>query len=429
MKMDSPQDHPSGRKRRPENSKTVKTGPVVQPINRQSTEEINVVKVLPSKTTGHLIPLLLLTIAAGATRLWRLGQPSAVVFDELFYSRFVHMYINRIFFFDSNPPFGKQLIATAAYLAGYGNQNETFEQIGDPYAEDTPIVVLRLLPALFGAFLIPVSYLISTELGYSRFESTVTACCFLFDNALVTGSRFVLIDSINLCLLLLAVLFVLRFTHEACLSYTSAKYGLLTGLFMGLSISTKFLSLNTLLVLGWVVVRHFWKTIDDLTISAGKLWKYLLFWVFLVFWVPLGVYVATFYVHFLVLNKAGPYDAMMSTRFQASLEGGLAAITQGQPYDIAHGSQITLRNVAGVNEEPCWLHSHDAVYPVRYEGTNRGSSHQQQVTCYSFKDVNNWWIVKRPGKKISGVAGYPDVIQDRDIIELVHGISGRLLNR
>ena len=27
----------------------------------------------------------------------------------------------------------------------------------------------------------------------------------------------------------------------------------------------------------------------------------------------------------------------------------------------------------------------------------RGSSHQQQVSCYSYKDINNWWIVKRPG--------------------------------
>jgi dolichyl-phosphate-mannose--protein O-mannosyl transferase len=40
------------------------------------------------------------------------------------------MYINRLFHFDSNPPFAKQLIAIAGYWAGYGKQNETFDKIG-----------------------------------------------------------------------------------------------------------------------------------------------------------------------------------------------------------------------------------------------------------------------------------------------------------
>jgi dolichyl-phosphate-mannose-protein mannosyltransferase len=74
------------------------------------------------------------------------------------------------------------------------------------------------------------------------------------------------------------------------------------------------------------------------------------------------------------------------------MKGGLASITKGQPLEIAHGSQVTLRHTHG---RACWLHSHQALYPIRYPD-NRGSSHQQQVTCYSFKDVNNWWIVKRP---------------------------------
>ena len=55
------------------------------------------------------------------------------------------------------------------------------------------------------------------------------------------------------------------------------------------------------------------------------------------------------------------------------------------------GSQITLRHTFG--QPPCWLHSHQHVYPLKYPD-ERGSSHQQQVTCYAFKDVNNWWIVK-----------------------------------
>lgn len=60
------------------------------------------------------------------------------------------------------------------------------------------------------------------------------------------------------------------------------------------------------------------------------------------------------------------------------------------------------------------------MYPIRYPD-KRGSSHQQQVTCYSFKDVNNWWIVKRPEKNDLVVEQPVDSIKHNDIIQLVHG--------
>lgn len=73
------------------------------------------------------------------------------------------------------------------------------------------------------------------------------------------------------------------------------------------------------------------------------------------------------------------------------------------------------------------MHSHAHVYPVRY-ADKRGSSHQQQVTCYSFKDVNNWWIVKRPDKTDLVVGDEPDAVRHGDEVQLVHGITSRALN-
>ncbi|QQP56419.1 Protein Omannosyltransferase 1like [Caligus rogercresseyi] len=55
---------------------------------------------------------------------------------------------------------------------------------------------------------------------------------------------------------------------------------------------------------------------------------------------------------------------MMTSAFQASLDGGLSSIIRGQPSIVAHGSQITLRHTHG---KTCWLHSHEHVYPVRYQ--------------------------------------------------------------
>ncbi|CAG2182950.1 unnamed protein product, partial [Oppiella nova] len=73
------------------------------------------------------------------------------------------------------------------------------------------------------------------------------------------------------------------------------------------------------------------------------------------------------------------------------------------------------------------MHSHQALYPIRYPD-NRGSSHQQQVTCYSFKDVNNWWIVKRPHVNDLVISEPIDRIKDGDYVQLIHGMSGRALN-
>ncbi|KAM7144291.1 protein O-mannosyl-transferase 1 isoform 3-T3 [Macrochelys suwanniensis] len=64
---------------------------------------------------------------------------------------------------------------------------------------------------------------------------------------------------------------------------------------------------------------------------------------------------------------------------------------------------------------------------VGYEN-GRGSSHQQQVTCYPFKDVNNWWIVKDPGMQQLVVSNPPRPVRHGHIVQLVHGITTRYLN-
>ena len=103
-----------------------------------------------------------------------------------------------------------------------------------------------------------------------------------------------------------------------------------------------------------------------------------------------------------------------SLAFQASLEGGLSSIIRGQPLAVAHGSQITLRHTHG---RTCWLHSHEHVYPIRYPD-GRGSSHQQQMSCYGYKDVNNWWIVKKPDREDLAVIEPIDVIKHGDVIQI-----------
>jgi dolichyl-phosphate-mannose--protein O-mannosyl transferase len=97
----------------------------------------------------------LLFMIAFAFRFYRLDEPASIVsvikkfiylfiielvfinyfnlinyrFDELHYGKFVSLYLKGIFFFDSQPPLGKQLISLSAYIAGYKGDN-TFSSIG-----------------------------------------------------------------------------------------------------------------------------------------------------------------------------------------------------------------------------------------------------------------------------------------------------------
>ena len=56
------------------------------------------------------------------------------------------------------------MIALSGYVSGFDGGSFGFDKIGTPYPEDVPYVVLRLVPALFGALLTPTVFLILTEL-------------------------------------------------------------------------------------------------------------------------------------------------------------------------------------------------------------------------------------------------------------------------
>ena len=89
---------------------------------------------------------------------------------------------------------------------------------------------------------------------------------------------------------------------------------------------------------------------------------------------------------------------------------------------LRYGSQISLIN----QDLRCWLHSHDHLYPLKYPD-ERGSSYQQQVTCYEFEDINNLWEIRRPDDKDDETDSSP--IRNKDIVQLVHMNSSKLLNR
>ncbi|KAH8379658.1 hypothetical protein KR009_006425 [Drosophila setifemur] len=387
--------------------------------------EAKTAAVTPPFTVSLSIDLFSWTLflLAFGTRFYKLATPAHIVFDELHYGKYISLYMRNIFFFDQHPPLGKQLVAGLVSMAGYDG-NYTFSRIGGAYAPNVPIFWFRFIPALCGSLLAPVVYKLLLEAKLSRWAAALGGLLVVLDNSLLTQSRFVLMESMLLLATTLGIACLLRFQHSPLGSLQWVSSGAAAALFLGAAGVIKYIGYLALALAIYLLCRQLWRLLYDARLTNGQLWIHAFSRLLLFVGIPFAVYVGVFYVHFRTLHRAGPHDSIMTSAFQASLEGGLASITTGQPVAVVHGSQITLRHTHG---RTCWLHSHAAVYPVRYKD-KRGSSHQQQVTCYSFKDVNNWWIVKRPSKDDLVVGDHPDVIQHGELIQLVHGITSRALN-
>ncbi|XP_078186277.1 protein O-mannosyl-transferase 1 isoform X7 [Callithrix jacchus] len=298
-------------------------------------------------------------------------------FDEVYYGQYISFYMKRIFFLDdSGPPFGHMVLALGGYLGGFDG-NFLWNRIGAEYSSNVPVWSLRLLPALAGALSVPMAYQIVLELHFSHCAAVGAALLMLIENALITQSRLMLLESVLIFFNLLAVLSYLKFFNCQKQSPFSLSWWFwltLTGVACSCAVGIKYMGVFTYMLMLVVAAVHAWHLIGDQTLSNG----------------------------------------------------GLARITQGQPLEVAFGSQVTLRSVFG-KPVPCWLHSHQNTYPMIYEN-GRGSSHQQQVTCYPFKDVNNWWIVKDPRRHQLVVSSPLRPVRHGDMVQLVHGMTARSLN-
>uniref|UniRef100_A0A3P8VEC5 dolichyl-phosphate-mannose--protein mannosyltransferase n=1 Tax=Cynoglossus semilaevis TaxID=244447 RepID=A0A3P8VEC5_CYNSE len=357
---------------------------------------------LPLMVTAQVdLVLVLVTVLSLWTRLCHLSYPNAVVFDEVYYGQFVSLYMKRVFFIDdSGPPLGHMILALGAYLGGFDG-NFAWNRIGAEYPCSVSVWTLRFLPALCGALCVPLVYLLTLELKFSHLSALGAALLLLLENSLIVQSRFMLLESVLIFFVLLAFFSYLCFYNlliGPLLLSSWFRYGwlLLCGASCGAAIGVKYMGLFSYLLLLGVASLHTWNLIGDRTLSVCVQCVCRFFCLLVL---PVLLYVFWFYVHLSILSHSGPHDQLMSSAFQASLRGGLSRITQGQPLEVAYGSQVTLKSSAS-QPIPCWLHSHKANYPIRCSG------HLQEM------------MVSSP----------PRPVRHGDVIQLVHGMTSRFLN-
>ncbi|NXS97510.1 POMT2 transferase, partial [Jacana jacana] len=244
--------------------------------------------------------------------------------DETHFGKMGSYYINRTFFFDVHPPLGKMLIGLAGYLSGYDG-TFPFQKPGDRYEQHNYMGmrgVRHYRPVL--SWLALLCFLVHIlELSKSLPAALLTAFILIFDTGCITLSQYILLDPILMFFLMGAVLSMVKCNSCADRPFSASWWFWLslTGVNLAGAMGVKFVGLFVVLLVGLNTVYDLWDLLGDLSLSLVMFGKHLLARVLCLILLPLALYVATFAVHFTVLNKSGPGDGFFSSAFQSQLIG------------------------------------------------------------------------------------------------------------
>ncbi|OSD08401.1 glycosyltransferase family 39 protein [Trametes coccinea BRFM310] len=361
------------------------------------------------------IPPIIYTLLSCYTRFHLIGKSNVVVWDEAHFGKFGSYYLKREFYFDVHPPLGKMLVGLAGLLAGYDGSFDFSS--GATYPENVPYVAMRVMLAIFGVAMVPLGWYTAVELGMSWMACHLVALMVLCDVAWLCISRFILLDSMLLFFTFTTVFCMTKFHNQQYRPFTVDWWVwlALTGWSIGCVCSVKWVGFFVTALVGAYTIEDLWEKFGDLRMSVREqLWHWGARVACLIV-LPMMIYMASFKLHFLILNHSGPGDAQMSSLFQANLVGNTF---HQNPLDVAIGSKVTLKNMG-------WggglLHSHVQTYPV--------GSEQQQVTCYHYKDENNDWVLlPRWDEPPYNPEGPIRFLKDGDIIRLQHAPTTRNLH-
>lgn len=348
---------------------------------------------------------------------------------------FASKYMSRKFFMDVHPPLAKLMITLAAWAHGFRG-NFDFSDIGTEYLttpdrEQVPYVAMRSVGAFFGSLLVPVAYLTLRGLSMRPASALLAAFFVLFDNALTTQSRLILLDAPLVFFVassLAAWVFFCQIDQRAPFSRAWWMCLVATGASLGLVLSCKWVGLFTVASIGLPVVVQLWYRLGDVRTPIPTLVRHLGARAACLIVLPLTIYLTTFAIHFAILNEAGEGDSFMSWRFRRALQGNEVPDTFSE---IALGSTVRIQHHHTLGG---YLHSHDHKYET--------GSRQQQVTLYPFRDENNEWVLIRAPvsdeeKYATGEDGHaiaPDdeisrfhhnltYVRDGDVVRLIHAMT------
>lgn len=396
---------------------------------KSNKRKISLLKKIPNflykSDQFYFRAIVLVTLVSFLTRFYKIDEPAHVCWDETHFGKMASWYLNRTFFFDVHPPLGKMLIALSGHLTGYDGKF-AFDKPGDQYDNYSQYLGMRIFCATLGSLIVPLVFVGTKSISKSDVSALVASSFVLFDNGMITLTRYILLDPI--LLFYVAASFVgfakisFQYSHfnDEKAQFTKIWWFWLcwTGTFISAAFSVKFVGLFSVVLVGSRTAYDLWQILGDTKKHINYFLKHFAARVLLLIVWPVFLYVILFYVHLKQLDHAGSGDGFYSSAFQSQLIGN-SLYNSTWPIHLAYGSVVTLKNnrIGGA-----YLHSHWHLYP---EGVG---ARQQQVTAYSHKDSNNRWLVKRANlENIDSIIG--DIyVRDNDLIILEHVNTKRNLH-
>lgn len=353
------------------------------------------------------LSVIILWLCSFLARVYRIERGGFVLWDEAHFGKFASYYMRGEYFFDVHPPLGKLLTALGAYLA---NIPRSFEfGSGEKYPPGVEYASMRVFHAGFGSLVPLFAFATLRSLEFPLHNAFVFSMLLVTENSMVAVSRLILLDPFLLFFISLTALFFSRILADNRKLHRCTWDLFCLGLSIGCVASIKWVGCLTVLHVGLFVLFALYKELAGHNPLSAFFRLFLRLFLFLAL-VPLAVYTLSFVAHFHILQRSGPGDGEMSSRFQASLLG--TDISLNSPH-LKYGNTVTIRSgVRGAG----LLHSHLDVYP---------QSKKQQVTTYNHKDGNNHWVLLLVTSE-----GRGDVSQvhDGDRISLMHSSTRMYLS-
>ncbi|KAH3667403.1 hypothetical protein OGAPHI_003052 [Ogataea philodendri] len=388
----------------------IQTGPKRQYLLSTLTPETLANRRVISSSEKGLV--LLLAVFASVLRLRHLNFPDSVVFDEVHFGGFARKYILGKFFMDVHPPLAKLLFAAVGALGGFNGKFE-FAKIGDVFPSNVPYVLMRQLSAVLSVGTVVLLYLTLRTTGAKPIVAFLSSALLVLENANVTISRFVLLDSPLLFFIAATAYSASKLNIETPLSWNWWKSLVLTGTCLGFACSSKWVGLFTLVWVGAATAIKFWFSVGDLQQSPKSIVKQNIIKFVTLLVIPAIIYLISFQVHLSLLDQEGDGAAFLSSAFRTSFKD--TTVPKSTLADVGVGSVVTLKHV---ETNGGYLHSHNSLY--------EGGSGQQQVTLYPHLDANNKWRIELYNVSEPPTSFEP--ILDGTKIRLYHTLTHRRLH-